>query len=237
MSSIDATLILPCYNESEHFVDSCRRIFAVLTRSKKVWEVIFIDDSSRDNTPSQIRKVLKKHIPLKMKAWYHRSNRGRGATVAEGIRRAAGSIVGYIDIDCEIDPRYIPIFVGKVEEGYDIVSAWRIYEFPWLSLPRYLASKLYILTTKLLVHSPFPDTEAGYKFFRRNKVLPILPGVSATHWFWDTEVLVRSQKKALKIAFIPTVFLRRHDKTSTVRLVPDTIEYLKSLWNLRKDLR
>lgn len=246
LKKIDATLILPCYNEAEHFEKSVARILRVLRKTNYDWEVIFIDDKSSDETAKKIREFLKlnkfqeqtKNPPanVSFRAFFHQKNQGRGATVSHGIKEAKGGIVGYIDIDGEIDPHYIPIFVDKINEGFEVVCAWRIYQFHLFNLPRYVASKAYLLLQKRLLKSDFPDTEAGYKFFRKEKIKPVLLQVKAKHWFWDTEVMTRAKLSGLKIAYIPTVFIRRRDKKSTVRLIPDALDYLKNLWRLRNEL-
>lgn len=236
MSTIEATLILPCYNEAEHFERSVERIITVLKKTGKKWEILFIDDTSTDQTPILINNLLKKPSSIPLYAIYHKSNQGRGTTVAQGITKARADIVGYIDIDCEIDPKYIPAFVSQIEQGADVVSAWRSYPFNWFRLLRYVASKLYVVIERVFLGVNFPDTEAGYKFFRRKKILPVLPTIFANHWFWDTEIMVRAKRAGLTIEFVPAVFLRRSDKTSTVRLFPDTIAYINDLWRLRKEL-
>ena len=83
----------------------------------------------------------------------------------------------------------------------------------------------------------FKDTEAGYKFFNRKKILPILEKTKDKHWFFDTEIVARSYWSGLKIKEIPVLFIRRNDKASTVRLIPDTYAYLKALWNFKKSLQ
>ena len=232
-----ATLILPCYNEAEHFEDSVKRIYTVLDKMNIVWEVIFIDDCSIDNTPQVIKIYMETPPAINSRAIYHNKNYGRGATVAEGIRQATSAIVGYIDIDCEIDPSYIPQFVEKIQKDYDVICANRIYSFSWTRVMRYMASKLYVFIQKIILGVNFPDTEAGYKFFKKEKILPILQHIKARHWFWDTEIMVKAQKAGLSIVFIPTIFKRRNDKSSTVQLFPDTIDYIKNLWRLRKELK
>ncbi len=237
MNSTQATLILPCYNEAQHIKGSVARILKILEASPFSWEVIFIDDKSRDQTAGYIKSILKKPTPVKLRAIFHKKNQGRGATVAEGINMAKAEIVGYIDIDCEIDPHYIPLFVDKIKQGYDLVYAWRIYQFGFSHLIRHLASRAYLTLQQKLLAVDFPDTEAGYKFFRKKTLMPLLPTIIASHWFWDTEVLVKGKLARLKISYIPTVFLRRGDKKSTVNLFSDTIDYIGNLWRLRQEIK
>ena len=230
----DISLILPCYNEAEHFVKSVDRIIDVLDRTDSSWEIIFIDDSSTDNTVSLIKSYLVKYPRKHLSAYFHHKNLGRGATVQEGIYQSQGRVVGYIDIDLEVPADYIPRFVQVINDGADVAAGWRIYDFTLRSLPRWIASKGWNLVRNLSLKTRLVDTEAGYKFFRKKSILPILKKCRSPGWFWDTEIMVQSEKAGLKIEQIPVVFIRRFDKTSTVRLIPDTWVYLKELWRFKK---
>lgn len=236
-SQFDVSLILPCYNEAEHFEKSVDKIIEVLDRTDFSWEILFIDDKSEDKTPDLINKYTAKHPRKHLSAYFHNNNIGRGATVAEGIEKSQGRIVGYIDIDLEVPPDYISGFVQAIENGFDVAAGWRIYDFTLRSLPRWIASKGYNLVRDRALGTTIKDTEAGYKFFRKKKILPILKQCLSSGWFWDTEIMVKSQLAGLKIKQIPVVFMRRFDKTSTVKLLPDTLVYLKELWGFRQRVK
>jgi len=236
MPAIDATLILPCYNEGEHFEASLKRIIAVLSSSGLAWEVLLIEDKSTDDTAKRIKKALKKKWPVSINAIFHSMNLGRGASVGEGLLQAKGDLTGFIDIDCEIDPKYIPSFIDKLQQGQDIVCARREYKSSISGVFRFLASKVYMLVSAIVLQTTPADTEAGYKFFRKNKIIPVVRKIHDTKWFWDTEVMILANFHGLKIVYIPTIFTRRSDKTSTVYLFSDTIDYLKKLLAFRKRL-
>src|SRR3989344_4887298 len=101
---------------------------------------------------------------------------------------------------------------------------------------RFLASKTYAIAVKYIVDIPVEDTEAGYKFFRKAKILPILAKVKSKHWFWDTEICALAHWNGLSITQIPVLFKRRYDKKSTVRLIPDTIDYIKNLIRIKSQM-
>lgn len=230
----DVSLVLPCYNEAEHFQKSVDRVIAVLDSTDFSWEIIFVEDASSDRTPTLIRDYVQRHPRNHLSAYFHDRNKGRGKSVSDGIRNAQGKIVGFIDIDLEVPPDYIPQFVRAIENGADVAVGWRIYDFTLKSLPRWIASKGYNVVRDRMLGTTLRDTEAGYKFFKRSTILPILKQCQSPGWFWDTEIVVRSQRSGLKIKEIPVVFIRRFDKTSTVRLLPDTLVYLRELWRFKK---
>jgi len=230
----DLSLILACYNEGPIFKDSVGQIFSVLDQSNFSYEVIFIDDHSGDKTREKIKEIIKENPRKRLRAFYHRRNKGRGRTVTEGFLKARGKVVGFIDVDLEIPADYLPRFVNAVFAGNDVATAFRIYDFNLRSLPRWLASKGYRWLRKLLLEDDFQDTESGYKFFNHRKILKVLKKCHHSGWFWDTEVMIRSAEAGLKVKEIPVVFIKNPAKESTVRLLPDSWNYLVNLWRFRK---
>jgi len=235
MQKFKVSIILPCYNEGSTFETSVGKIISVLKKIKKSWEIIFIEDKSTDKTKIAVEKLVKQI--LNSKAIIHTKNQGRGKSVADGIKTAKGGICGFLDVDLEVAPDYIPLFIREIENGADMTIGRRFYERGMKSIARYLASKIYSSLVKTFLKIPIEDTEAGYKFFNRSKILPILSQVHDKHWFWDTEICARAYWSGLKISEIPILFERRTDKKSTVRMIPDTINYIRNLIRLKAKLK
>lgn len=237
MNKYDVSLVLACYNEQEIFNDSVKRIINTLDKTDFTYEIIFVEDKSQDNTINLIKKTFKQYPRHNLSAIFHPTNQGRGQTVVDGFNKAKGRIVGYIDIDLEIGEWYLPKFLSAVNKKTDVANALRIYDFSLWSLPRYFASKGYVWLRKILLGLPYEDTEAGYKFFKRAKLLPLLKKAKHKGWFFDTEIMALCQKHKLKVKEIPVAFVRNKQKTSTVRLIPDSIKYLTNLISYSIKLR
>lgn len=226
--SIDFSLILPCFNEAAHFRESVAQILSSLSVSRYRWEVIFVDDGSTDSTRKLITAVCRKNRQCRYV--FHPENLGRGAAVTTGMHNAHGTIVGYIDIDCEVSPLYIPSFVEMIiAKKADVVVGKRIYQTSVSSLVRWILSVGYRSVAGLFLATDGIDTESGYKFFRKKTFLPVLATIRNQGWFWDTESIVRSKRFGLRIREIPVLFIRRSDKKSSVRIVRDTAVYIGAL--------
>lgn len=235
MKSIDISLILACYNEEQLLSKSVRRITSVLDDSVFSYELIFVDDKSRDGTREIIASLVKKN--KNFRAVYHEVNQGRGKTVRDGIALARGNVVGFIDIDLEVSPVYIPSFVRMITgDKADVVTGLRIYREGLTSLHRAILSRGYSWLVRSVLGIPLQDTETGYKFFNRKKILPIIKKTQNNGWFWDTEIMTYAHYLGLSVREIPVLFVRRFDKTSSVRLVHDTVEYLWNIWAFRISL-
>lgn len=230
------SLVLACYNEAEHIEASFAEIRETLLQAGWPFEVVFVDDCSRDATPDIVRAIVAGHPALDLRLVRHERNRGRGATVTDGFRAARGEICGYLDVDLEVHPRYVPSLVRAIEKGADVATVQRIYAFQPRSLDRYFMSRGYSFLVRRLLDLPYRDTETGYKFFRRRAVLPLLDEVRDAGWFWDTEFMARAARRGLRVTEVPGAYVRRMDKTSTVRGLRDSLRYLRQLLRFRREL-
>jgi glycosyltransferase involved in cell wall biosynthesis len=228
---MDLSLIVPCYNEGPYLSDNLNQIYDLLKLINLEFEMIIIEDKSTNDTLQRVRRFANDKPQVQLLA--HETNRGRGYTVTEGIKKATGKIVGFIDVDLEVDCHNLIPFIFKVLAGYDVVTGHRIYKIRWWD-PRWILSRGYVLVTRLFCRTAFNDTEAGFKFFNRETILPVIDVVEDHHWFWDTEVMVISYYHGLRIAEIPILFIRKNQSYSTLHTCSDTLYYFKKLLSFRR---
>ena len=230
------SVVVACYNEEETLTASFLEIRDVLDSMGCPYEIIFVDDVSRDRTREILRSIVEQNPGLSIRVILHDVNKGRGATVTDGFLAARGEIAGFLDVDLEVHPRYIPSLVRAIERGADIATVRRIYAFQGRSLDRFFMSRGYSWLVRRLLGVSLRDTETGYKFFRRERVLALLDEIEDPGWFWDTEFMVRAVRQGLRIEEVPGAYIRRFDKTSTVRGLQDSLRYFRKLWRFRQQL-
>jgi glycosyltransferase involved in cell wall biosynthesis len=221
------SVILTAYNEREILKRNVPIIRDVLEGSKYRYELIHVDDGSTDGTGDIIAELIAGR--KNERAVYHEQNQGRGKSVADGLRAAAGSIAGFIDIDLEIEAFYLLPLISEIEKGSDLAIARRIYKLRIPFLLRQVLSIGYIRLVRFLLNVPLQDTETGCKFFNREKIIPLLDEIEDRHWFWDTEVMVRSYRKGYRIKEVPALYIRKPETGTTVRLMRDTVDYFVKL--------
>jgi glycosyltransferase AglD len=233
---VAVSVVLACYNEEPHLERSFAEIRDVLEDTKEPYEIVFVDDVSRDHTREAIARIVAANPNAPIQVLLHDTNKGRGGTVTDGFRAARGEIVGYLDVDLEVHARYIPALVKAIRKGADIATVRRIYAFQARSLDRYLMSRGYSWLVRRLVGTSLHDTETGYKFFRRATVLPLLDDIRDPRWFWDTEFMIRAERRGFQIEEVPGAYIRCYEKASTVSGLRDSVEYFGKLLAFRRTL-
>ena len=121
---MELSLVIPIYNEEENLPLLMDAITAALDPLHRTWEVIFVDDGSRDKSMEVLRQFSQKD-PEHVRVVSFRRNFGQTAAIAAGIDHAQGGVIILLDADMQNDPADIPMLLAKLDEGYDLVSGWR----------------------------------------------------------------------------------------------------------------
>ncbi len=229
---MELSLVLTCLNQEKVLQRSVETIREILNKNKIKYEIIIVDDGSADSTYEIMKKLNKRYKNIKLLK--HSHNLGRGKAVSNGFKIAKGKFVGFIDTDLELHPKYIPLFLNELKKGCDVVLYYRKYKLNLQGIIRRFTTYSYNLLLRLLLNVNLKDTESGFKFFRREKILDLLDKIKEKRWFWDTEIIVRSYLKGLKIIEIPLIYIPNKEYGSTVKIFEDGIDYLKKLIKFRK---
>jgi len=121
---IDLSLVVPVYNERENLPLLIDAIYAALKPLDKTWEVVLVDDGSKDGSLDVLTGLAEKDVEH-VRVVVFRRNFGQTAAIAAGIDHSEGRIIVLLDADMQNDPADIPMLLAKLDEGYDLVSGWR----------------------------------------------------------------------------------------------------------------
>jgi len=120
------SIIIPVFNEEENLPILNDAIHTVLGKRADIeWEVIYVDDGSTDHSLDVIRTIVDAN-PKQASGIAFRRNFGQTAAVSAGIDFAKGDVIILMDADLQNDPEDIPMLLDKINEGYDVVSGWRV---------------------------------------------------------------------------------------------------------------
>lgn len=154
----DVSVVIPVRNEESTVAELAQRLQNTLP---KAHEILFVDDGSSDCT---WQRLLGIHEPGRVRLVKLRAASGKSAALMAGFSRSRGAIVFTLDGDLQDDPAEIPAFLGKLEEGYDLVTGWKkIRHDP---LHKIAASRLFNFLMRHLTGIPLHDMNCGFKCFR-----------------------------------------------------------------------
>jgi glycosyltransferase involved in cell wall biosynthesis len=120
----ELSVVIPIYDEQESIASLCQALLAVLDELPSSYEIIAVNDGSRDDTLQELKAQAR--IRSEIKIVDLRRNYGQTAAMMAGIDHASGNILIAIDGDLQNDPQDIPLLLDKLNEGYDVVSGWRV---------------------------------------------------------------------------------------------------------------
>jgi len=164
---MDLSLIIPVYNEAQNLRPLYEQLKAALDRTAVDYEIIAIDDGSRDDSFAILKELHEQDTSLKVIRF--RRNFGQTAAFAAGFDLAQGDVVITMDADLQNDPADIPLLLDKMAEGYDVVSGWRVERkdaFLTRRLPSMIANWLISTVTGVHLH----DYGCSLKAYRREVV-------------------------------------------------------------------
>ncbi len=173
------SVVVPFHNEEENVTTLYDRLKAVMEQVNDPFELVFVDDGSRDRTYrllEEIAAVDSRVLVVKL-----RRNYGQTSALAAGFDHAQGEFLLAMDGDLQHDPDEIPAFLAKLEEGYDVVSGWRSQRGDNLLLrriPSRAANKLMALLSGVAIH----DFGTTFKAYRR-EVIQNIPLYGEMHRF------------------------------------------------------
>jgi glycosyltransferase involved in cell wall biosynthesis len=165
---MDVSIVVPLYNEEESLPELCDWIDRVLTSHSLSYEVILVDDGSKDDSWAQI-ETLKLKYP-QIKGIKFRRNYGKSAALHTGFGAAEGEVVFTMDADLQDSPEEIPDMRRMiVEEGYDVVSGWKKKRYdPFLR--KRVPTKLFNWAARRVSGIKLHDFNCGLKAYKLNVV-------------------------------------------------------------------
>jgi glycosyltransferase involved in cell wall biosynthesis len=173
------SIVVPLHNEQENVTDLYDRLKHVMEVHGESFEIVLVDDGSRDRTFNLLREIAA--VDSRVTVVKLRRNFGQTSALAAGFDHSRGEYIIAMDGDLQHDPADIPLFLEKIAEGYDIVSGWRKVRIDnlWLRrIPSRCANWLMAKLSGVSIH----DFGTTFKAYRR-EVLEQVPLYGELHRF------------------------------------------------------
>ncbi len=178
-NTIDISVVVPLYNEEESLPELLAWIERVMNDNKFVYEVVFVDDGSKDGSWNVVSELARSNASVRGIRFLR--NYGKSAALYSGFEAARGRVVITMDADLQDSPDEIPELYRMVtEEGYDLVSGWKKKRYD--PLGKTIPSKFFNATARLVTGIRLHDFNCGLKAYR-NKVVKSIEVYGEMHRF------------------------------------------------------
>ena len=164
--SVGVSVVIPLYNEAESLPELHRELAGCLDSLGRTWEVIYVDDGSRDGSDRAIDALCAGDA--RVRALSLRRNFGKSAALATGFRLVRGELVVTMDADLQDDPAELPRLIAALDGGLDLVSGWKQNRQD--PITKTLPSRLFNAVTASVAGVRLHDFNCGFKVYRREVV-------------------------------------------------------------------
>ncbi len=217
------SLVIPAFNEAEVIAQALREAESALSSCFAAFEILVVDDGSKDGTALEVEKVRTRHTRLLR----HPVNQGYGAALRTGFEAARYDLVAFTDADCQFDLTDLGGLAALAAEhpiaaGYrhDRKDPWRRRFFSWG----------YNTLARLRLGTGLRDVDCALKVFRRDVLSALLP--QSRGFFVNTEMMTRARQLGFSVAEVPVTHRPRAKGMSKVSLreIPRTLRTLLGFW-------
>lgn len=193
----ELSVFFPAYNEEDNIGTTIRNTEKELKHCALKWEIIVVDDGSKDNTAAVVRQRIKKNQHLRLVQ--HAPNQGYGAAVKTGLSEAKYQYICYTDSDGQFDFKEIYSFIAAIHQGADMVIGYRIKRTD--NLYRRLMAQVLHFVGIILFGINVKDVDCGFKLFKKEILEKIGPLKTASA-ITETELVARTKQAGFKIVEI-----------------------------------
>lgn len=228
------SLVIPAYNEAQRLGPSLSRILEYLQTRDYTWEVIVVDDGSRDGTADVARDLLEGRAQYTVLR--NDPNRGKALSVKRGLLAGQGRYLLFSDADLSTPIEESAKLLRELEGGADVAIASRqlpgahlTVHQPWY---RELAGRMFGWLNQAVLLPGIPDSQCGFKAFRREVAYELLSRQRLSGWVFDAELLYLARCLDYRIAQVPVTWV--NDPASKVKMLRDGFRMAADLFRIRR---
>ncbi len=224
------SLCMPAYNEEANIGDTLDAALAILPEFMRRFEVVVVDDGSRDGTAERVSDYARRDSRIRLVR--HERNRGYGAAVTTGLRAAGGDLVAFTDSDGQFSLLDLPQLLTRLE-GSDVVVGYRHQRAD--NFMRRFNAWGWNRLIRFLLGVRIRDLDCAFKLFRREVVDRL--SLTATGAAINAEIMVQCSRGGLTIRETPVTHYPRYHGAPTgaaVKVILKAFRELPRLWKYRR---
>ena len=227
------SLVIPAYNEAGRLGPSLEAILAYLAQRPFAAEIIVVDDGSSDGTADVAARALEGRADYRVLR--NEPNAGKALAVKRGLLAGRGQVLLFSDADLSTPIAEADQLLAELDRGADVAIASRqlpgaklAVHQPWY---RELAGRTFGALNQLVLLPGIPDSQCGFKAFRREAAHALLAHQQLTGWAFDAELLYLARRLGFRIAQVPVTWI--NDPASKVHMLRDGLRMALDLFRIR----
>lgn len=232
-AACELSVVIPAYNESRRLPNTLIDIIDYLESRGSTWEIIVVDDGSRDETAALVKKF--ERIRDRIRLIQLPKNYGKGHAVKTGMLNARGKLVLFCDADGATPIAEVERLKAAINNNVEIAFGSRALKSQETAVKtswyRKYPGRIFNFLVNLIVLPGVKDTQCGFKLFTQNAVQRIFPKQTADRWSFDVELLLIARKIGLKAAEVPVNWT--NIPGSKVNLITDSIKMARDMFVFR----
>ena len=228
-------IVVPVLNEEKILQKSITMLDEYMAKHLPYrYQITIADNSSQDKTLEVAKNLAEKYQSVQVVSL---AERGRGRALKQVWQNSPADILTYMDVDLSTSlddflPMIQPLVAG--EAGVAIGSRLTKDSKTMRGLKREFISRCYNNIIKWTSHTKFSDAQCGFKAIRRDVAAKFLPKIKDNEWFFDTELLIKTERAGVPIHEQPVIWIE--DTDSRVKIVKTAVDDLKGLYRVNKEL-
>ncbi len=231
-SGCDLSIVIPAYNEDRRLPGTLRRIQEYLKQYPGSWEIIVVDDGSRDGTVASTRALQAEDGRIRI--LQNPGNQGKGYSVRHGMLKARGRLLLFSDADLAAPIEEWEKLNAALQQGADIAIGSRSRRElirTHQSSFREWAGRVFNRLVILVLGLRFRDTQCGFKLFRREAALAVFPFQRICGWGFDPELLFLARQRHFQTVEVPVVWA--HVPGAKIRMLRDSLRMFGDILTIR----
>lgn len=241
------SVVIHAFNEADRLPPTIRKIWEYLNKNFNKFEIIVVDDGSRDSTASEVESLIKTMKGIKLLR--NNTNIGKGCSVKTGVLASSGNIILITDADLSTPIEELEKLAEWVNRGFDIVIGSRglkdsdiAIRQPWY---REKMGKIFNLLVRAVIIGDFKDTQCGFKLFRGSVAKEVFKKSIINGFSFDVEILSIASRSGFSIKEVPVRWLNSpHSTVSIFRdplimffdLVRIRLNHMLNIYNIKSRL-
>lgn len=232
----EISVVLPAHNEAERIAEAVKQTKQSLDKISSSFEILVAEDGSTDGT-AEIARMIEAEEPC-VRHIHSAERLGKGKALGRALKQAKGETLAFVDVDLSTDMKHLEELINAIKgEKYDFATGSRLLKGSEVtrSFKRTVMSTVYNILVRTVLKSKIRDHQCGFKSFRKQSLLNILEKVEDEQWFWDTELLVRTQREDYRVKEFPIKWDEKGD--TKVETFKDGLRMFSKIIKLYYQLR